>query len=148
MKQKRSRGLFEKTENGSVGNMLAQRENTFCPKALSENGSREKGERLAGGVPPVRFKTSNGARRRPKAAVVAGVEPWRGREIGGYQQVQGVLPRRWVVDLAVGEHHVDGDTFSGGRWFGRWWSTSVVAANSKLTRGSEEWMYQEATGKS
>ena len=49
MKQKRSRGLFEITENGSVGNTLAQRENTFCPKALSENGSREKGERLTVG---------------------------------------------------------------------------------------------------
>ena len=68
-----------------------------------------------GGVPPVRFKNSKGARRRPKAAVVAGVEPRRGREIGGYQEVQGVLPRRWVVDLDVGEHHVDGNTFSGGR---------------------------------
>ena len=141
MKQKRSRDLFEKTENGSVRNTSAQRENTFCPKALSENGSKGKRREADGGVPPVRFKTPNGARRRPKAAVVAGVEPRRGREIGGYQEVQCVLPRRWVVDLAVGEHHVDGDTFSGGRWFGRWWSTPVGAANSKLKRGSAEWMH-------
>ena len=49
MKEKRSRGLFEKAENGSVGNTPAQRENTFCPKALSENGSREREERLTGG---------------------------------------------------------------------------------------------------
>ena len=49
MKQKRSRGLFEKIENGSVGNTPAQGENTFFPEALSENGSREKGERLTGG---------------------------------------------------------------------------------------------------
>ena len=142
MKQKRTRDLFEKTENGSEGNTPAQRENTFCPKALSENCSKGKRrEADGGGVPPVRFKTPDGARRRPKAAVAAGVEPRRGRGIGGYQQVQGVLPRRWVVDLAVGEHHVDGDTISGGRWFGRWWNTPVGAANSKLMRGSEEWMH-------
>ena len=81
------------------------------------------------GGPHARFEKP---RRRPKAAVVAGVEPRRGREIGGYQEVQCVLPRRWVVDLADGEHHVDGDTFSGGRWLGRWWRTPVGAANSKL----------------
>ena len=49
MKQKRTRDLFENPENASVRNTLAQRENTFCPKALSENGSKEKGERLTGG---------------------------------------------------------------------------------------------------
>ena len=141
MKQKRTRDLFEKPENGSVGNAPAQRENTFCPKALPENGSKGEKREADGGVPPVRFKTSNGARRRPKAAVVAGVEPQRGRVIGGYLRVQGVLPRRWVVDLTVGEHHVDGDTISGGRWLGRWWRTPVGAANSKLKRGSAEWMH-------
>ena len=57
-------------------------------------------------------------RRRPKTAVVAGVEPWRDREIGVYQELQRVLPRRWVVDSTDGEHHVDGDTFSGGRRLG------------------------------
>ena len=91
-----------------------------------------------GGVHTSGLKTVNGARRRPKAAVVAGVEPRRGREIGGYQEVQCVLPRRWVVDLADGEHHVDGDTFSGGRWFGRWWRTPVGAANSKLENSGQE----------
>ena len=79
----------------------------------------EKRREADGGVHTSGLKTANGARRRPKAAVVAGVEPWRGRAIGGYLQVQGVLPRRWVVDLVVGEHHVDGDTFSGGRRLGR-----------------------------
>ena len=58
MKQKRSRDLFEKTENGSVGNTLAQKENTFYPKALSENGSKGKRrEADGGGVPLVRFKS-------------------------------------------------------------------------------------------
>ena len=67
------------------------------------------------GGPHVRFEKP---RRRPKAAVVAGVEPRRVREIGGYQELKRVLPRRWVVDSTNGEHHVDGDTISGGRWFG------------------------------
>ena len=49
MKQKRSRDLTEKTENGSERNAPAQRENAFRSKALSENGSKEKGERLTGG---------------------------------------------------------------------------------------------------
>ena len=114
-------------------------------RILPEGAFRKRfaGERREadGGVPPVRFKTPNGARRRPKAAVVAGVEPRRGREIGGYQQGQAVLPRRWVVDLAVGEHHVDGDLLSGGRWFGRGWNSPVGAANSKLARGLERWMH-------
>ena len=42
MKQKSSRVLTEKTENGSVGNAQAQRRNRICPKAPTENGSREK----------------------------------------------------------------------------------------------------------
>ena len=75
------------------------------------------------------------------AAVVAGIEPRRDREIGVYQELQRVLPRRWVVDSTDGEHHVDGDTFSGGRRLGRWWRTPVGAANSKLKRGSAEWMH-------
>ena len=97
------------------------------------------------GGPHVRYEKS---RRRPKSAVVAGVEPRRVRGIGGYREVQRVLPRRWVVDLVVGEHHVDGDTFSGGRWLARWWRTPVGAANSELKRGSGEQMHREATGKS
>ena len=44
-------------------------------------------------------------------------------------------------EQAVGEHHVDGDTISGGRWFGRGWSSPVGAANFKLMRGSEMWMH-------
>ena len=56
MKQKRTRDLFEKPENASVRNTLAQRENTLCPKALSENGSKGKRRDADGGVPPVRFK--------------------------------------------------------------------------------------------
>ena len=137
MKQKRSTDLTEKTENGSERNAPAQRENAFRSKALSENGSRELEERLTGGVHTSGLKL----RRRPKAAVVAGVEPRRVREIGVYQEYQRVLPRRWVVDLGVGEHHVDGDNFAGGRRLGRWWRTPVGAANSELKCGSEGGMH-------
>ena len=140
MKQKSSRGLFEKAENASVRNTPAQKENTLSPKAPSENGSKEKKERLMGGSHPS-GSNPNRARRRPKAAVVAGVDPRRGRVIAGYLWIHGVLPRRWVVDLAVGEHHVDGDTISGGQWFGRGWNSPVGAANSKLVRGLERWMH-------
>ena len=66
MKQKRSRDLFEKTENGSERNAPAQRGNAFCPKALSENGSREIEERLTGGSHPSSSKLPKelaGARR-------------------------------------------------------------------------------------
>ena len=56
--------------------------------------------------------------RRPKTAMDAGVEPRRVRRNGGYQELQCLLPRRWVVDWSNGEHHVDGDTISGGRRFG------------------------------
>ena len=112
MKQRSSRDLTEKTENGSNRNAPAHRENILCPKAPTENASGVKEERLTWGAPHVRFEKP---RRRPKAAVVAGVEPRRVREIGVYQEYQRVLLRRWVVDLGVGEHRVDGDTFSGER---------------------------------
>ena len=65
MKQKRSRGLFENAENASVRNTSAQKENTFCPKAPSENVRRKERE-ADWGVPPVRFKLRTelaGARR-------------------------------------------------------------------------------------
>ena len=92
------------------------------------------------------------ARRRPKTAVVAGVEPRRDREIGVYQELQRVLPRRWVVDSTDGEHHVDGDTFSGGRWLGRWWGTPVVCCKLRIEarvrrRDALESYWQEMGGR-
>ena len=115
MKQKSSRVLTEKTENASVGNAQAQRRKRICPKAPTENGSKENRIEADRRGPPVRFKK---ARRRPKTAVDAGVEPRRVRRNGGYQELQRLLPRRWVVDSSNGEHHVDGDTISGGRRLG------------------------------
>ena len=137
MKQKSSRVLTEKTENASAGNAQAQRRRRILPEGANRKRFANKRTEADMQGPHVRFERP---RRRPKAAVVAGVEPRRVREIGGYQELQRVLPRRWVVDSTDGEHHVDGDTFSGGRWFGRWWSTLVGAAHSKLMRGSEEWV--------
>ena len=77
-----------------------------------------EGREADGGVPLVRFKHSNGAdeaRRRPRAAVVAGGDPRQGREIGVYLRDQGAIPRLWEVVVVAGEYHVSGDTGSGGR---------------------------------
>ena len=95
------------------------------------------------GGPHVRFEKP---RRRPKAAVVAGVEPRRVREIGVYQEYQRVLPRRWVVVVVVGEHHVDGGPCSGGRRLGWSWISSGRAAKAKLTLGLAYWVIEEAIG--
>ena len=117
MKQKRTRDLTEKTEIGSERNAPARRESVFARRRQQKTvrgGERREADGWRG-VHTSGLKTANGARRRPKAAVVAGVEPRGDREIGRYQEVQCVLLRRWVVDLADGERHVDGDTFSGGR---------------------------------
>ena len=63
MKQKSSRVLTEKTENSSVGNAQAQRRKRICPKAPTENVSREKRIEADGGGPHVRFEKLAGARR-------------------------------------------------------------------------------------
>ena len=60
MKQKRSKGLTEKTENGSKRNAQAHRENVLCPKAPTENDS---GKEKRGWGPHVRFENLAGARR-------------------------------------------------------------------------------------
>ena len=91
------------------------KEKTYLPEGANRKRFEgEKEERLTWGSHMSGLKS----RRRPKAAVVAGVEPRRVRVIGVYQEYQRVLPRRWVVDSSNGEHHVDGDTISGGRRFG------------------------------
>ena len=118
--------------------MRQLKEKTYLPEGA--NGKRfggEKEERLTWGS----HMSGLNPRRRPKAAVVAGVEPRRDREIEVYQELQRVLLRRWVVDSTDGEHHVDGDSFSGGRRLGRWWRTPVGAANLELKRGSERGMH-------
>ena len=122
--------------------MRKRKEETYFARRRQQKTVRERNRREADGGSHM---SGLKLRRRPKTAVVVGVEPRRGREIGVYQEYQRVLPRRWVVDLGVGEHHVDGDTFSGGRRLGRWWRTPVGAANSELKRGSGEWMHKEAT---
>ena len=114
MKQKSSRVLTEKTENGSFGNAQAQERRRILPEGANRKRFGEIKQRLTRGARMSGLK----ARRRPKTAVDAGVEPWRVRRNGGYQELQCLLPRRWVVDSSNGEHHVDGDTVSGGRRLG------------------------------
>ena len=84
-------------------------------------------------------KKGNEARRRLRAAVVAGGDPRRGRGIGGYLRAQGAIPRRLVVVVSVGEHHVDGELCSSGRRFGWLRTSSERAAVIKLRRGLGSW---------
>ena len=79
--------------------------------------------------------------------MAAGVDPWRGRGSGWYLRTHGALPCLWVVELVIGEHHVDGGLQSDGRWFGRWWISPGRAATIKLGLGLEEWVHDEAAGK-
>ena len=148
MKQKVSRDLTEKAENGSEKNAPAHRENILARRCQQKTLRGEKEERPTWGS----HMSGSNPRRRPKAAVVAGVEPRRVREIGVYQEVQCVLSRWWVVDLVVGEHHVDGDTFSSGRQLGRWWRTPVVCCNLRIEarvrrRDALESYWQEMGGR-
>ena len=65
MKQKRTRDLTKKTENGSEMNAPAQRENAFCPKALPENDSKERAERLTVGSHPSGSNVQTGRQSSP-----------------------------------------------------------------------------------
>ena len=54
--------------------------------------------------------------------------------------------------ISVGVHHVDGDTFSGGRWLGRWWGTPVVCCKLRIEarvrrRDALESYWQEMGGR-
>ena len=74
MKQKSSMVLTEKTENGSIGNAQAQEGKRICPKAPTENGSRENRTEADMGVHMSGLKSSpapedcGGRRRRPTAS--------------------------------------------------------------------------------
>src|SRR3954470_9599097 len=117
-------------------------ESVFCPKAFSENDSNRKDREADRRVPSVRFKNlkeAGRARWRPRAAVVAGGDPRRGREIGGYLRAQGAIPRWMVVEVVAGKHHVGGSPCSGGRRFGRGWRSPERAALIKLRRGLRIW---------
>ena len=50
-----------------------------------------------------------------------------------------------MVVESVGEHHVDGGLNSGGRWFGRGWSSSERAAKIKLRWELDYWVQERAT---
>ena len=91
------------------------------------------------------FKRGGRVRRRPRAAVVAGGDPRRGRGIGGYLRVQGTLPRRLVVVVVAGEYHVDGELCSGGRRLGWSRGSSERAAKVKLKRGLCSWQLERVT---
>ena len=102
----------------------------------------QKEENTDEGVPPIRFESLKQSHLRPKATVVAGGDPRRVRRSGWYLRTRGALPRLWVVELVVGEHHVDGGLYSGGRRFGRWWISPRRAANAKSRLGSDVWVHE------
>ena len=85
------------------------------------------------------FKRGGRVRRRPRAAVVAGGDPRRGRGIGGYLRAQGAVPRRLMVVVVADEYHVDGELCSGGRRLGWSRGSSERAAEVKLERGLGSW---------
>ena len=80
--------------------------------------------------------------------MIAGGELLRGRGRERYRRVQEALPRRWVVELSVSEHHVDGDPISDGRRLGWSWASSEGASRVKLEWGLDSSRCQEATNKS
>ena len=144
MKQKSSRVLTEKTENGSNRNVQAHRENVLCPKAPTENGSRGKKERLTWGVHMLGLKDLAGARRlwwspasnhgelgetegTKSFSVFFRVDGWWTRPTGSTTSTAPLSP-------------ADGGSGDGGELRRR-------AANFELKRGSEGGMHSEATGK-
>ena len=85
------------------------------------------------------FKRGGRVSRCPRAAVVAGGDPRRGRGIGGYLRAQGAIPRWLVVVVVAGEYHVDGELCSGGRRLGWSRDSSERVAEIKLRRGLGSW---------
>ena len=64
--------------------------------------------------------------------MIAGVDPLRDRGGEWYLWLHSGLPRRTVVELGVGEPHVDGDLVSGERRLGWSWTSSEKAPGMKL----------------
>ena len=108
------------------------------PKGLFRKRFKKK-KKLTGRTHPSGLKIET-EYWRPRAAVVAGGDPWRGKGIGGYQCVHRVHSHLWAVELSVGEHHVNDGLNSGGWWFGRWWISPGRAANIELGLGFEHWV--------
>ena len=141
MKQKRSRDLIEKTENGSEGKTSAQRESVFCPNAPTENGSRVREERLTGGSHPSGLKTPMelaGARRLRWSPALNHGEAGRSegtKRFGVFFHVGGwwTWPSESTTSMATLSPADDGSGDGGElRW---------CAANFELKRGPEGGMH-------
>ena len=138
MKQKRTRDLTEKTENGSKRNAQAHRENVLCPKAPTENGSGKIKQRLTRGARMSGLKRLAGARRLRWSPALNHGEAGRSEgtkrfrvffRVGGWW----TWPSESTTSTAT-LSPADGGSGDGGEL--RW-----GAANSELKRGSGEWMY-------
>ena len=144
MKQKSSRVLTEKTENGSIGNAQAQRRKRICPKASTENGSRWNKTEADTRGPHVRFEKLAGARRlrwtpASNHGESGGSEGTKSFSL--FFRVGGWWTRpTGSTTSTVTLSPADGGSGDGGEL--RW-----RAANFELKRGSEGGMHSEATGK-
>ena len=144
MKQKSSRVLTEKTENGSFGNAQAQERRRILPEGVNRKRFGEIEQRLTRGARMSGLKRLAGARRRrwtpasnhgelgetegtKSFSVFFRVGGWWTRPTGSTTSTATLSP----ADGGSGE---DGEL----RW---------RAANYELRRGSERWMQGEATGK-
>ena len=144
MKQKSSRVLTEKTENASVGNAQAQRRKRICPKAPTENGSKENRIEANRRGPHVRFEKLAGARRLrwTQASNHGELGETEGTKsfsvffrVGGWwTRPTGSTTSTATLSLADGGSGEDGEL----RW---------RAASFKLKCGSEQEMHGEATGR-
>ena len=144
MKQKISRDSTEKAENGSEQKTSAQGENVLCPKAPTENGSREKRIEADKGVHMSGLKRLAGARRLRWSPASNHGETERSECTKSFRvsfRVGGWWTRPTVSTTSTATlSPADGGSGDGGEL--RW-----RAANFELKRGSEEWMHRGATGK-
>ena len=144
MKQKSSRVLTEKTENGSFGNAQAQERRRILPEGVNRKRFGEIEQRLTRGARMSGLKRLAGARRRrwtpasnhgelgetegtKSFSVFFRVGGWWTRPTGSTTSTATLSP-------------ADGGSGGGGEL--RW-----RAANFELKRGSEGGMHSEATGK-
>ncbi|XP_073360193.1 fatty acyl-CoA reductase 2, chloroplastic-like [Aegilops tauschii subsp. strangulata] len=82
---------------------------------MKELGSREKTRSMMGGSHPSGLNLGVLRAETEKEGEVTGGDRRRIRRWRWCRRARGTFPHRWVVDLAAGVHHSDGDVDYGGR---------------------------------
>ena len=144
MKQKSSRVLTEKTENGSFGNAQAQERRRILPEGANRKRFANKRTEADMRGPHVRFEKLTGARRlrwtpASNHGELGGSEGTKSFSVffrvgGWWTRSTGSTTSTATLSPADGGSGEDGEL----RW---------RAANYELRRGSERVMQGEATGK-